>query len=590
MSTQKIKSMPLDYLKQPESIYLVKFFERYNYNSQIIEDFTEINDYKGIYKFNFVRCSPNTSVISQNVCLVIDLDKIIFPIRIPIILWQYVFESSTGAFKVKKNCMVKLILTSSKQKLYFKAPISILLLLGQIHFDLNHLNEESIRKIGLFWESFLPLIFESKSLVSNNKYEDYAPYRLEMNLLIEKKVINDLFSIIINRPHDILMQYIEEFAQLEHKDINQKENPDSDENRGNEKEEKKGENVKPQLKWNHHYIRDKEIEDLYYEWREKSDLKRNALISDHFKYYNIEFDKITKDDFKYWNYTGTKFAETPVVPFIDTNFNFKSIYLNFKDINIRCIEVDSPRLNQKFPIFDFIEFYKTEFNKKIELINYNYGLFLFREKSEENSINIETTDIIVKSDVLEYLCQEFGAGSHSLRDLIGEDYANKFKFFVFNPGRYIYQYNSEIIINVFQEWLDENKQPLFEFLQKFIILRNVYHLQLDLVLFDALSNTFFSTFFWQSGVSDKNLINSWAASEKKENSQNYNYTPNFTSEDELQKGIEKEVEKKTKNRDHPIISLLKIISGEKSMEDFGDFEEEEENYEEWDEDEIDDED
>jgi hypothetical protein len=161
---------------------------------------------------------------------------------------------------------------------------------------------------------------------------------------------------------------------------------------------------------------------------------------------------------------------------------------------------------------------------------------------------------------------------------------------VFNPGRYIYQYNSEIIINVFQEWLDENKQPLFEFLQKFIILRNVYHLQLDLVLFDALSNTFFSTFFWQSGVSDKNLINSWAASEKKENSQNYNYTPNFTSEDELQKGIEKEVEKKTKNRDHPIISLLKIISGEKSMEDFGDFEEEEENYEEWDEDEIDDED
>ena len=161
---------------------------------------------------------------------------------------------------------------------------------------------------------------------------------------------------------------------------------------------------------------------------------------------------------------------------------------------------------------------------------------------------------------------------------------------MFNPGRYIYQYNSEIIINVFQEWLDENKQVLFEFLQKIIILRNVYHLQLDLVLFDALSNTFFSTLFWQSSVSDKNLINSWVASDKEHTLQIYNYVPCFTSEDELKKGIEKEVEKKTKNRDHPIISILKIMSGEKSIEDFGDFEDEEDNYEEWDEDEDNDED
>ena len=565
MSTQQIKTMPLDNLEQSKSIYLVKFFEMYNYNSQIIEDFAEIDDYKGIYKFNFLRCSPNASIISQNVCLVIDLDKIVFPIRIPIILWQYVFESSLGAFKVKKKCKVKIILTSSKQKIYFKAPISILLLLGQTHFDLKQLNEERIRKIGLYWESFLPLIFDAKSLVSHNKYENYAPYRLEMNLLIEQDVIHDLFSIIINRPHNILMHYIEEFAQLEYKD-----------------------KYESQFKWNHHYIRDKEIEDLYHEWKVKTELKRKDVISDHIEYYDFDFNNIKKDDLNYWKYTGTEFADSSVIPFIDTNFNFKSIYLNSKKINIRRIEIDSTRLNQKFPIFDFIKFYRIEFNKKIELINYNNGLFLFREKLEDNSIKTEIIDIIVKSDVLKYLCQEFGAGVHSLLNLIGEEYANKFKFFVFNPGTYIYQYNSKIIINVFQQWLDENKKPLFEFLQKIIILRNDYHLQLDLVLFDALSNTFFSTFFWQSSVSDKNLINSWVASDKEKNLRIYKYISCFSSEDELQQAIEKEVEKKTKNRDHPIISMLKIISGEKSVKDFGDFEDEEDYDEEWDEDEIDD--
>ena len=50
------------------------------------------------------------------------------------------------------------------------------------------------------------------------------------------------------------------------------------------------------------------------------------------------------------------------------------------------------------------------------------------------------------------------------------------------------------------------------------------------------------------------------------------------------------MEKKTKNRDHPIISLLKIISGEKSMEDFGDFPDEEDYDEDWDEDEVDEDD
>ncbi|MHA1856346.1 MAG: hypothetical protein ACTSYY_09880 [Promethearchaeota archaeon] len=563
MLTNKFKCTPLDYLGHSESKFFVLFFEKYNYNSQIIEDFSEIDDIKGIYKFNFIRCFPNGAIASKNISLVIDLDKCVFPIRIPLYWGQYVFESSIGTFKVKKDSTVKVIFASMKKKIYIKAPISILLILCQKHFNLADLNEEDIRTIGLYWESFLPLVFESKSFVTNNKYKDQAPYKLKFNLLLEKPVMEDFFKIIFNSTNHILMQYIEEIARLEIKNDVEK-------------------NLDRYFNWSYHYIRDKVIQDLHRDWIIKNDLRQNGQINDYFEYYDIDYGN--RDKISTWNLLPIKFIKSPSVPFIDTDSDFKRLYLNSKNIQIRNIEIDLQKLNEIFPVFDFIGFYKEEFKKEIELINYNNGFFMFREKPQNRNEQSEKIDIIVKSDLFEHLCQEFGAGLYGLLDLIGDEYSNEWMFFVFNPGKYIVQYKPGIIINIFQEWLDENKQPIFEFLQKIIILRNEYHLQLDFVLYDALSNTFLSTFFWQSGISDKNIVNSWVASDNEEIKEIHKYIPNFESENELKEAVEKEVEETAKEREHPIFTMIKMIMGEKTPEDFDDdyYEEDEESIDEMD--------
>jgi len=531
----------------------LRFFEFYNYNGQEVEQPIDEIKPNGASYCTFARFLPNTyEIVVHDPYIVYDLDRDISPIMVHPKIWKFAFEKSLGFFKIKTNTTVKLILSSSDRLKILKAPISLLLLICQKRYKLEDLDEEKIELLAKQWLSLIPLYDKMSEISEIAPLEYFSHFNLNIELRIEKSIIDEVFTILKSSHNSIIHKYVEEFWYIDYEKA-----------KSDKKKAKKNKRYK--FKWTPGYIRDESIDNLRIAWDNCEDLERCSILGDNYRVFNIN-----KDNFQYnknkilqsWTTLTLSRTPLPVVAPIRMLDEFNVKYENLDEINIRDIPVDIERLSHQFNILEFVDFYKKTFNKSIELKNFHDGFFYFLELPDKSK-DIPMS-LIVKSETFSHVIKGYTMGMNTLFYLFEHKFSKEMRFFTFKLGEIIYEYDAEMLQFFFNKSLEDVSGSIINLLKKLIVLRNDYKFQVNLSLNDSLTNGFMREYYWQATYFANGTLNCWVKVDGK-------YLQVYSPE-ELEEQIEKEVKEASEiyNPEHPIVQMVEMMTGERPTPEFDD--------------------